>query len=490
MTMVEDRNRGKGAARRLLGAGLLVLLGCSEAPDLGAQPPPDLRTRTTGSDWPGFLGRDREPVSEETGILSVSETGIRRDWPPAGPPVVWHVAAGEGYSAPSIARGRLFLFDRAGDRARLRALASETGKELWSSDYPTEYEDAFEYSNGPRAAPLVDDDRVYVHGVDGKLRCHRVLDGQVLWERDLEPEYGVITNFFGAASTPLVWGDLLLVVVGGSPPGDGYDIHQGRVTPSGSGMVAFDKRTGEERWRSVDELASYSSPLVRTLHGRERVVWLARSGLVLLDPENGAIDLQVPFRARKVYSVNGATPVVRAAAGGAEQRAEVFLTESYELGGLLLRIAPDLRSAEAVWRDPRRRSDQAMATHWMTPAERDGILYGSSGENSGNAALRAVEWATGKVRWSQPGLNRSTVLLVDGHLVVLTEYGRLLLVEATPEAYREKASVELRGTVEGEERPLVRFPAWQAPVLAHGLLYLRGKDLLVALELIPEKAAR
>lgn len=458
---------------RLLGAALIVLLGCASPPAGSAQATPDLRTRTTGSDWPGFLGPHREPRSEETGIL--------RDWPAGGPPLVWHVAAGEGYSMPSVARGRLFLFDRAGDRARLRALESETGRELWSSDYPTQYEDAFGYSNGPRAAPVIDDDRVYVHGADGRLRCHRVVDGEVLWERELERDYGIVTNFFGAASTPLVWGDLLLVVVGGSPRSGDHDVHQGRVAPDGTGMVAFDKLTGEERWRSVDELASYSSPLLRTLHGRERVVWLARGGLVVLDPSNGAVDLQVPFRARKVYSVNGATPVVRAAAGGTE----VFLTESYELGGRLLRITPDLRSAEEVWRDPRPRRDQALAAHWMTPAEQDGILYGSSGENSGDARLRAVGWANGRIRWSQPGLNRSTVLLVDGHLVVLTEYGTLLLVEATPEEYREKARVELRGTVDGEERPLIRFPAWQAPILAHGLLYLRGKDRLVALELIP-----
>ncbi|HVS62218.1 MAG TPA: PQQ-binding-like beta-propeller repeat protein [Thermoanaerobaculia bacterium] len=478
----------------LLAVWLLVLLGCARGAESAAgaegaagaggaagtggaagashtlaEPPPDLRTRTTGSDWPGFLGPHREPRSDETGIL--------RDWPAAGPDVVWDVAAGEGYSMPSVGRGRLFLFDRVGDRARLRALESETGEQLWSSDYPTEYEDAFGYSNGPRAAPLVDGDRVYVHGADGKLRCHRVVDGAVLWERDLEPEYGIVTNFFGAASTPLVWGDLLLVVVGGSPPGD-YDVHQGRVIPNGTGMVAFDKLTGEERWRSVDELSSYSSPLLRTLHGEDRVVWLARGGLVLLEPGSGAVDLQVPFRARKVYSVNGATPIVR---GG-----EIFLTESYELGGRLLRIARDRRSAEEVWRDPRARRDQAMATHWMTPAEQDGILYGSSGENSGDAKLNAVEWSTGRIRWSKPGLNRSTVLLVDRHLVVLTEYGKLLLVEATPEEYREKAQVELRGNVDGEDRPLIRFPAWQAPILAHGLLYLRGKDRLVALQLIPD----
>jgi hypothetical protein len=211
------------------------------------------------------------------------------------------------------------------------------------------------------------------------------------------------------------------------------------------------------------------------LHGRERGVWLARDALVVFDPASGRVDLRWPFRARQTYSVNAANPVV---AGN-----RVFVTESYELGGALLDVAPSFDRVAVVWRDPPVRN-QALASHWMTPVYHDGFLYGSSGEKSGEAELRCVEWATGRVRWTQPGLTRSTVLLVDGHLVVLTEYGRLLLVEATPEDYRELAEVTLDGDIGGRRRPLLRYPAWNAPVLSRGALYLRGADRLVALELI------
>jgi hypothetical protein len=150
-----------------------------------------------------------------------------------------------------------------------------------------------------------------------------------------------------------------------------------------------------------------------------------------------------------------------------------------------------------------------MSCHFMTPIHHEGYLYGSSGQGSGEAQLRAVEYASGKIVWSEPGLGRATLLYVDGHLVVLTERGRLLLVEATPARYNvvadatpmlpESAAVETeepsKSTGEarteeqkgraGETRQLLRYPAWSPPVLSHGILYLRAKGRLAAFELIP-----
>ena len=143
----------------------------------------------------------------------------------------------------------------------------------------------------------------------------------------------------------------------------------------------------------------------------------------------------------------------------------------------------------------------------MTPIHHEGTLYGSSGQGSAEAELRAVDYTSGKVLWSEPGLSRATLLYADGHLVVFTERGRLLLVEATPDRYNlvadatpllpKTASVELEepskstGEARTEEakganaRQLFRYPAWSPPVLSHGVLYLRGKGRLAAFELIP-----
>ena len=112
---------------------------------------------------------------------------------------------------PAIARGRLLLFDRVGNQARLRCLQSETGESLWTFAYETAYEDLYGYSNGPRCAPVVDGNRVFIFGPAGMLHCLRLFDGQLLWKVDAQDQFAVVQNFFGVGSTPVVHGDLLIV---------------------------------------------------------------------------------------------------------------------------------------------------------------------------------------------------------------------------------------------------------------------------------------
>ena len=127
-------------------------------------------------------------------------------------------------SMPAISRGRLFQFDRHGDQARLSAFESETGKFLWKFEYPTNYDDFYGYNNGPRCCPVVDDNRVYIHGVEGMLHCVRAADGKLIWKVDTKQEFHVVQNHFGVGSAPVVEGDLLLVHVGGSTKESGEEI--------------------------------------------------------------------------------------------------------------------------------------------------------------------------------------------------------------------------------------------------------------------------
>lgn len=432
-----------------------------------------------GHDWAGFLGPTRDGKSRETGLLT--------SWPKDGPPLLWHVPVGEGYAAPSVAGNRLYLFDRHGDKARLTCLDARTGDQIWRAEYATAYEDLYGFSDGPRATPLIDDERVYTFGAEGRLRCHRVTDGSLIWEVDTASAFGVVQNFFGAGSVPVVEGELLIAAIGGSPPGS-PGIQSGEVVGNGSGIVAFDKLTGKLRYEITDELAGYSSPTIATIGERRWGFLFARGGLVGFEPTAGTVDFRFPFRAKKLESVNASNPVV--------VDDTVFITESYGPGSAVLQVRPG--GYEVVRRDAGPRN-QSMSCHFMTPIYHEGYLYGSSGQGSGEAQLRAVEYTSGKVMWSEPGLGRATLLYADGHLVVYTERGRLLLVEATPERYKRVADVTPflpRSTTaqagqsanssagEGPARQLLEYPAWSPPVLSHGVLYLRGKARLAAFELI------
>ena len=122
-----------------------------------------------------------------------------------------------------------------------------------------------------------------------------------------------------------------------------------------------------------------------------------------------------------------------------------------------------------------------MALHWNTPIEHHGYLYGSSGYHAPEAELRCLEWKTGKVMWSEPNMGRSSLLLVDGTFVCLSEDGTLRLIRPTPERYTELAKWEL--TAE-DGSPLLAYPAWAAPALSRGLLYIEGANRLVCLKLL------
>ncbi|HEV2948379.1 MAG TPA: PQQ-binding-like beta-propeller repeat protein, partial [Gemmataceae bacterium] len=420
---------------------------------------------TEGSDWPQFLGPFGTSVSAEKGIIN--------PWPAEGLRLVWQKLVGTGYAMPSVSRGRLYLFDREGDRARLSCLYPGTGELIWKFDYPTDYEDYYGYNNGPRCCPVVDGDRVYIYGPEGMLHCLNAADGQLIWKLDTQSEFHVVQNFFGVGSAPVIEGDLLIVQVGGSLKGDN---NEGPQKGNGSGVVCFDKLTGKVRYKISDELASYSSPTLATINGRRWCFVLARGGLIAFDPVTGKIDFHFPWRARAFESVNASNPVV------VDDR--VFISECYGPGSALLRVKEG--GYEILWTDADKRFDKSMRCHWNTPIVHDGYLYGSSGRHTHEAELRCIELATGKVMWSQPDLTRSSLLMADGHFSCLTEDGKLLLLSVNPKKYEEISRMELHKQGEPESS-LLRPPCWAAPILSHGLLFVRGHDKLLCFQLIAKK---
>jgi hypothetical protein len=179
--------------------------------------------------------------------------------------------------------------------------------------------------------------------------------------------------------------------------------------------------------------------------------------------------------------VNAATPVV---VGD-----EVFISETYGPGSTLLKVKPG--GYDVVWKDNDRVRSKAMQTHWNTPVAVDGYLYASSGRHTQNAELRCIEWKTGKVQWTIPRLTRTSLLYVDGHFLCLGEYGSLILFKANPNKFEPVGEYLFENPKatdnQGLRAPLLlQYPCWAAPIISHGLLYLRGSDRLLCVDLIPE----
>lgn len=419
------------------------------------RPPKPLSPQAVTHDWRSFLGPTHDAIS--------TETRLSRALPP---PLVWEIDKGTSYTSPAIASGRLFFLHRRGDHEVVECLHAETGASQWQFRYPTDFEDRYGYNNGPRASPVIDEDRVFALGAQGQLHCLEVAGGRVVWKRDLQKEYKVPQDFFGTASTPLVEGRLLIVNVG---------------APGGPCVVALDKTTGRETWRAGREWGpSYASPVPATIHGQRRILVFAggeskppSGGLMCINPANGHVDFSFPWRSRSYESVNASCPVVF--------DNKIFVSASYRTGSALVDVQRDF-THKVAWTTPE------VGLHFNTAVYRDGHLYAFDGRNEPDASLVCVDAATGRVVWRETpewtdsfamrgtkreerlGTYRGSLLAADGQFLCLGELGHLLWMDLTPRGYREVSRAWL-------------FPAresWTLPVLSRGLLYVvqNSRDLV------------
>lgn len=409
-------------------------------------------------DWPCFLGPTHNGVSRET--------KISKKFSSSGPPLLWEMVKGTGYSSPAIAGGKLVFLHRRGSQEVVECLHPETGERFWQHTYSTTFEDRYGYNNGPRSSPVIDGERVYVVGAEGVLHCLHLPSGQVLWRRQLRDEFKVPQDFFGVASTPLVEGDLLILNIG---------------APGGPCVVGLDKLTGQMRWGAGAEWGgSYASPVPAVIHGKRRIFVLAggesqppTGGLLMIDPANGAVDFIFPWRSKSYESVNASCPVIFGN--------NVFISASYKTGGAMLEITPEFKH-KVLWTTPE------FGLHFNTPIHKDGYLYGFDGRNEPDASLACIEAKTGKVAWRtslewketfQAGgqqreqmmsVYRGNLLAVESRYLVLGELGHLLWMDLNPSGFKETSRAWLFAARE----------TWSLPVLSHGLLYVvqHGKDVL------------
>jgi len=343
------------------------------------------------------------------------------------------------------------------------------GRPLWRFTYPTAYHDRYGYNHGPRCSPVIAGDAVFTFGADGHLHCLELASGAVRWHHDLLKEFNLKQNFFGVGSTPLVDNNKLIVNVGG---GDSPCI------------VAFDVRSGNIVWATSDIWGpSYATPVPAVLHGQRRILVFAggesdppTGGLLVIDPGNGQIVGRFPWRGKRYESVNASAPVIIGD--------QVFISECYGAGGVLLNIAPS-GACRPVW------TNKNFGTHFMVSIAKDGSLFGVDGHGPGDAFFVAVDLQTGRELWRTKPLWReiiatptghreittgtvrcSLLLLADGRCLCLGEYGDLLWLDLNPRGYHELARTRL----------FLAGDSWTPPVLSRGLLYIcqNHRDALLA----------
>jgi outer membrane protein assembly factor BamB len=385
-----------------------------------------------GDDWPNWRGPHRDGISRETGLL--------KSWPARGPKVLWTLDLTGGYSSVVVAGGRLFTQTKDHSEDVVLCVDVRNGRKLWEYRYPCDYAQypslEKRFLTGPKSTPAVDGDRVYALGNTGLLHCFDVRTGRRIWERDLLRLADRLCPEYGYCNSPLIVGDRLFVHPGGR---------------QGNSIAALDKKDGRTIWQALDDRIGWATPVFIEVAGVPQVVYFTGQGAVGVAPADGTLLWRFDWKTD--FDINAATPIY---ADGCS-----FLSSNYGSGGVLLRLKPR-GNPEVVWKS------LAMQNHFSTSVLFQGHLYGFS-----LARLRCVEFKTGKVKWDKAGLGKGSLLIADGHLIVLGEEGTLVLAEATPKAYVEKArSQVLEGT------------CWSVPVLANGTLYVRNEKRLVALDLV------
>lgn len=416
-----------------LAASLALILALPAAPAQAA-------------DWPGWRGPARDGKSPETGLLG--------EWKEGGPPLAWQASGlGGGFSSLAVVGERIYTMGDLGERQYVLALDRADGKVVWKTAVGPAWVDGY---GGPRATPAVDGGRVYALSTEGELVCLDAESGGKVWSRNLPRDFGGRMMATGRgthwkfAESPLVDGDRVVVTPG---------------VPDAA-LVALDKATGKEVWRAKvpafgdngADGAGYASVVVSNGAGVKQYVTILGRGAVGVEAATGRYLWGYNRIANDVANIP--TPLV--------EGDHVFVSTGYGTGAALLRLEKDGSgvAAREVYFLP---GDDFQNHHGNMVLHR-GHVYAGTGHNKGFPI--SVKLADGAVAWGpvrNQGQGSAAVTFADGRLYMRYQDGLVVLVEATPEEYRERGSFQIPG---------VERPSWSHPVVAGGRLYLREQDRL------------
>jgi len=393
-------------------------------------------------DWPQWRGMNRDGVWNEAGIME--------SFPSDGLKIAWRAPVGPGFSSPVVAAGRVFVTDsqltQPRAHERVHCFDAKTGTAIWTHTYEVDYADwAFDPKQlfGPRPTPVVSGSRVYTLGARGHLFCFDAATGAVIWKMEIENK----SKDSAFTPSPLIEGDLLILVLDGLPPG-----------PC---VLALDKNTGREMWRALDETPNFSSPIVVSAAGKRQLIIWTLNVVNALDPMTGALFWREKFAGGANYPVS--TPVAHG---------DLLL-----VNGVMFRLASEKPGATVLWPDGRPPSKQTVSeTSTATMQGEHVFICNIAGE------LVCVDTKSGNLVWTakQPTAPKSGASLhitPNGNSALLfNDQGELIRAELTATGYKEiSRSPLLKPTFPfGEPRK-----AWVAPAYADGHVFARSDEELV-----------
>lgn len=416
-------------------------------------------TIASADDWPRWLGPKQDSVWREDGIIErIPEGGL---------PVLWRTKIGWGYAGPAVAKGRVYVMDyvledgkitnnpggrdKTNGKERILCLDARTGKVLWSHQYDRPY--LVSYAGGPRCTPSVVDGKVYALGAEGNLWCLDAETGAVVWSVDFVEDYGAPTPMWGVAAHPLIEGDCVYAMVGGTD----------------SVVVAWDKETGKEVWRALSaKEPGYCPPSMIEHAGRQQLLaWHAES-LNSLDPKTGEVFWSLPLEANFGMAISQ------------PRKWQSYLLASNYGVAALLKLDDEKPGAEILWRGTPK--DAIYAAN-VTPFIEDGTIYGCDIESGAlmgvdlQAATRlwtTLEPTTGGTRRARYG----TAFLIkqSERFVLFNEKGDLILANLTRQGYEETGRFHV---LEPTNSTFNRDVVWSHPAFADRCLFARNDAEIV-----------
>ena len=414
-------------------------------------------------DWNQWRGNNRDGEWHESGIVQTFTTDSLN--------VLWRQPISSGYTGPTVAEGKVFVMDRQtqpNQIERVHCFDSLTGTVAWTHAYDARYSNVG-YTAGPRASVTINDGKAYALGSMGHLHCLSVKDGSVVWNRNLNEEYGIIKQrrmpIWGIAASPIIFNNLLILHIGAN---------------NGASIIALDKNDGKEVWRALDDRAQYSSPILHKQNGKDVLICWTGDSCAGLNPADGSVYWRHPIKPKNM-PIGVATPIVK--------DNQIFLTSFYD-GAHLLRMKADEMGIELVWSQVGVNEKQTKGIHSMigTPVWIDDHIYGvdSFGE------LRCLDAKTGRRVWTSqeavPKSRWSTIHFVTNgdKQWMFNERGELILATLTAQGFNEICRAKLIEPTRTQLRQRGGV-CWSHPAYANKCVFLRNDKELICVSLAEPK---